>query len=181
MSSKISTKTIKRNGTIGPVISFRCFFDSAGAGVGSLSPTMKLTNPFGSGESLVLDTDYVRTELANVLGDYEMGLLLTRVSSFGNYTLEIDSNDVGAGKAVDHFTVLSPFGTVTSAGVTANWTSLPITLADAYKYGFQRFMTGSLQGYGPRQITASSSGGLLTTETWPSAPSSGDIFMVVDL
>lgn len=181
MSGKISNISIKRNTTIGPVLSFRCFFDNAGVGVSSLSPTLKLTNPSGSGVALVLNTDYVKTELSNIVGDYEMGLLLTRVSSFGNYTLEADSGDIDVGKAIDYVTALSPFGTVTSAAVTTNWTNLPETLSDAYKYGFQRFMTGSLQGFGPRQITASASGGLLTTESWPSAPSSGDIFMVIDI
>lgn len=181
MSGKISNKSIKRNVTIGPILSFRCFFDNAGVGVNSLSPTMNLTNPLGSGEALVLNTDYVRTELSNIAGDYELGLLLTRVSSVGNYTVEIDSGDVDVGKAVDHMTALSPFGTVTSASATANWTTLPVNMTDFYKYGLQRFMTGSLTTAGPRQITASTSGGYLTTESWISSPSSGDIFMVVDL
>lgn len=181
MSGKISNKTIKRNGTIGPVLSFRCHFTIGDSGISSLTPTLNLTNPAGSGVALVLNTDYVRTELSNVVGDYEIGLLLTQISSFGNYTLEADSGNVDAGKAVDYVTALSPFGTVSSASTIDVWTSLPATLPNAYKYGFQRFMTGSLQGYGPRQITASASGGNLTTEAWPSSPSSGDVFMVIDI
>jgi len=181
VSGKISEKIITRDATIGPSWGFRCFFNAAGTGVSSLSPTLKITDIAGANMTLVLDTDYTRTERANIPGDYEIHVALSKVSSFGIYTIELDSNDLGAGTAEDSLPVLNTFGAVTSASATNNWTDLPSTMTDFYKYSFQKFMTGSLTGAGPRQVTSSASGGSLTTESWPSAPSSGDVFMMVDI
>ena len=61
------------------------------------------------------------------------------------------------------------------------WTTLTATLPDSYRYSFQQFVTGVNVNVAPRMITASTSGGMLsTTELWPTAPSSGDIFVLIE-
>lgn len=157
--SKISQPTIVKDATLAAAcVSCRCSFDIGGVGQTGYTPTLKITNVAGSNVTpLTLDTHWRRVEQSNIAGDYEIIILLSKFTSFGTYTIEVDSGNVDAGKLTAYFTIEGQYCTVqTDAGnsTTQLKTDLPSSTNNFYNTpGLVLPMTGALAGTTPVKIT----------------------------
>jgi len=184
--STISKPYVKKSSDLSNVLAvfYRVHFEVAGTGVTGLSPTLKITDTAGSNVTpLTESTHWKRTERSNVAGDYEIAIDIAKVSTFGTYTIEVDSTDPGAGKLVTHFTISGVYGKVNdgSATSTSFITDLSSAVNDFYKDSLLLPIdTSALNGSGPRQVTAyTGASKTITVTALPSAPANGDAFYLI--
>lgn len=169
---------------------YRVHFEASGVGMDGLSLLLKITDPAGTNVTLTKWTtsgNWNQVDMANVAGDYEVRIGMSNFASLGQYTIEIDSQDAGAGKLVTHFTMQGVYGRVASGtpsttayiidtlGVTAS------AVDEFYDDAYVLFVSGSLLGSGPKKISAyaGSTTKTLTVKAHPSAPAVADIFYLL--
>src|SRR4030067_891235 len=179
--SNISEYFVAKDATINEVaVIYRCFLEAGGQGIGGLTIALKITNPAGTNVTLVENTDWRKVERSNVCGDYEVIIGLSNFTTFGQYTIEIDSQDPGVGKLVTHFTLKGVYGTVVSgASPTGFVTDLPSITTDFYQDSFLLMIGGTCDGSGPKKVSAYTSGKAITIKALPLTPSIGDAFYLV--
>jgi hypothetical protein len=173
--------------TIGPAIVFRARLASAGAGIPGLTPTVAMTDPDGADVALVLNTDYLRFERTNIVGDYELRIALTKFATHGVYSIAIISGDPGVGDLVDSIAVDTTFVKVNDASATTtafiisrlNGPALS-SVANFYKDCYFSPVTGALRPGGPKKCTSYDGGTLTpTVEAFSSAPANGVVMELV--
>lgn len=178
---------IVNDGTIGPAFVLRVPLFSGGVGMPGLTPSLVMTNPDGTNVPLVLNTDFVRFELTNIVGDYELRVAMAKFALFGAFSLAVVSGHPGVGDLLDHLMVDSVFFKVNDGAATA--TSFIISrlngpalssATDFYKDGFFSPISGALRPGGPKKCTAYD-GSLLkpTVQAFSAAPANGVILEYV--
>jgi len=179
--SNISEYFVAKDATINEIaVIYRCFLEAGGQGIGGLTPLLKITNPAGTNVTLVENTDWRKVERSNVNGDYEVIIGISNFTSFGQYTIEIDSQDPGVGKLIAHFTLKGVYGTIVSGASTTGFvTDLASTVTDFYKDSYLLMIGGACDGSGPKKVTAYTSGKAITINALPTAPSVGDAFYLI--
>ena len=179
--SNISEYFVAKDGTINEVaVIYRCFLEAGGQGMGGLTIALKITNPVGTNITLVENTDWRKVERSNVNGDYEVIIGISNFTSFGQYTIEIDSQDPGVGKLIAHFTLKGVYGTIVSGASTTGFvTDLASTVTDFYKDSYLLMIGGACDGSGPKKVTAYTTGKAITINALPIAPSIGDAFYLI--
>lgn len=170
---------------------YRVHFETSGIGIDGLSLLLKITDSAGSNVSLTKwngsTGDWNQIDRANVAGDYEVRIGMSNFTSLGQYTIEIDSQDPGAGKLVTHFTMQSVYARVASgtpSTIAYIIETLGVTTSivdDFYKDAYSLFVSGALLGSGPKKISAyaGSSTKTLTVNAHPAAPAVGDIMFFI--
>lgn len=179
--SNISEYYITKDTTINEVaVVYRCFLDAGGSGLGGLIPLLKITDPSGTNVALVENTDWRKVERTNITGDYEIIIGMSNFTAFGQYTIEIDSQDPAVGKLVTHFTKEGVYGIVVSGATTTGFvTDLASSVTDFYNDSFLLMLTGACQGSGPKRVTAYTTGKAITIRVLPTAPANGDAFYIL--
>src|SRR3990172_7568587 len=119
MSNLSHPMILKDTGFSTPVVTYRVYFDVNGSPVSGLSVSLTITSPTGTNVSLTENTNWKQVERTNISGDYEVIVKTGVFSSFGPYTIKIDSNDPGAGSLVAHLPIEGVFGAVTDTTPTA--------------------------------------------------------------
>ena len=161
---------------------YRCFFEAGGQGIPGLTPSLKITGESGNNMSLLEGTNWLWFERGNIPGDYEIFIRVYNFTILGmQYTIEIDSQDPGAGKLVTHFTYKDVYGRVTDASPTTTsfLTDLPSTTLDFYKDSYLLPLSGNNLGCGPKKVTGYSTGKVITVNALPVVPLQGDIFKLI--
>jgi len=164
---------------------YRCFFDAGGVGLPGLTPAIKVTKPDGTNMTPLVygAADWTFVERTNVIGDYEVVITLREFTSFGQYTIEIDSQDPGAGKLVTYFTLEGVYGWIypntPTPTPTAFAVNLPSTVTDFYKDSYFLPVTGANAGCGPKKVTGYTSGKVMTINALPVTPSEFDVFYLI--
>ena len=186
--SNISEYYVGRHASaIETAVFYRCFFEAGGVGVTGLSLLLKITNPAGNNVSLTYGTTWTYAERSNIVGDYEIVISLLPAaaifSSFGQYTIEIDSQDPGVGKLITHFTLNGVYCRVypgTPAPTTTQFkVDLPSTTLDFYKDAYLLMLTGNCAGSGPKKVTGYATDKLITINALPIAPAEFDVAYLI--
>lgn len=179
--SNISDYFVTKDATINEVaVVYRCFLDAGGMGLGGLVCLLKITDPVGTNVTLVENTDWRKVERGNIAGDYEIIIGMSNFTSFGQYTIEIDSQDPAVGKLTTHFTLKGVYGLIVSGASTTGFvTDLASTVLDFYKDSFLLMLTGACTGSGPKKATAYTTGKAITINALPTAPAVGDCFYLI--
>ena len=185
--SQLSAPAISKDGTLEACVVYRAFFEASGAGLTGLTLLLKITNTAGANITpLTLNTHWKFTELTNIVGDYEVLVKIKNiVETFGQYTIEVDSQHPAGGKLVSHFTQEAIFGKVNDAGAstTSFITDLASATTDFYKRSLLLMITGTLAGSGPSKVTAFNGSTKLITlnasDALPASPANGEIFYLI--
>lgn len=182
MSNISDYSVISTSAPIEIALLYRCYFDVGGVGLGGLTPTLKITDYNGTNMSLGENTNWAKVERGNIPGDYEIIIRVYNFTVLGmQYTIEIDSQDPGAGKLVTHFTYKDVYGRITDASPTTTsfLTDLPSTTLDFYKDSYLLPLSGNDLGCGPKKVTGYSTGKVITVNALPVAPAQYDIFKLI--
>jgi len=185
--SHVSAPAIAKDATLEACVVYRAFFEASGAGLAGLTLLLKITNTAGANITpLTLNTHWKFTELTNIVGDYEVLIKIKNIlETFGQYTVEIDSQHPAGGKLVSHFTQEAIFGKVNDAAPStlSFITDLASATTDFYKRALLLMITGSLAGCGPSKVIAFNGSTKLitlnTSDALPASPANGDIFYLI--
>ena len=163
------------------VVVYRCFFEIGGVGQDGYTLALKITDAAGSNVALVENTDWKQTPMTNIAGDYEVRIGMSNFTTLGQYTIEVNSGNVDAGKLVNHFTLQGVYGMVNDGApaTTGFVTNLASSTTGFYNDAYLLMVSGSLVGCGPKKITAYSTGKAVTIVALPAAPANGDAFYII--